>query len=378
MGNEIKILHVIAGLGTGGCETQLYKLLAHMDKQQFDHFVISLTTLGATSAQIANLGIPMTALRMPRGIPTISGLLRLKKIAAAFSPDIIQGWMYHGNLAALSVCSINNKIPICWNIRHSLHEYKKEKLFTRLTITLNKLFSKTPAHIIYNSAIAARQHEEFGFDSTRTRIIQNGFDTDYFTPDDSLRKKIRKELSIDEDAIVVGLFGRYHPLKDHDNFLNAASIVSRKYPNVVYLLAGTNVDNHNQKIISKLAGLSVRLQIRLLGERHDLVALNNAIDISVLSSSSESFPNVVGEAMSCGIPCVITAVGEAPTIVEKTGIIVPAKNPSELANGILAFIENEEKRIIFGKQARLRIIDNYNLKNVIKQYEGLYSNGKTV
>ncbi|MBG1243271.1 glycosyltransferase family 4 protein [Nostoc sp. NZL] len=372
----MKIIYIITGLSTGGAEVMLYKLLSRIDRKQFSPVVISLMDRGTWGDRIATLGIPIYTIGMKQGKPKLANIWQLIHIVRKLKPDLIQGWMYHGNLAAqFARLFIFKQVPILWNVRHSLYSLELEKPETTIIIKLCAQFSKFPKKIIYNSKNSAEQHEKSGYLIDKTCVIPNGFETDKFTPSAKARLSVRSELNTPENALLIGMIGRYHPIKDHFNFLQAAALLLKNYPNVQFVLAGNQVDWQNNILFELIHELGLLKQIHLLGERHDVPRLTAAFDIASSSSSGEAFSNVIGEAMSCGVPCVVTDVGDSAWIVSDTGKVVPPRDPEALANAWQALIDTgKEGREALGKAARARVIECFSLNSVVAQYEALYDN----
>jgi glycosyltransferase involved in cell wall biosynthesis len=263
---------------------------------------------------------------------------------------------------------------VVWNVRQSLADLTNERWLTRWVIRANAWLSARPSAIIYNSHTSARQHEAFGFAASLTRIIPNGFDTNLFHPDASARANVRRELGLGDDVVLIGLIGRYHPMKDHRMFLRAAALLAQGCPDVRFLLAGADVDAANPALATMIAESGIGDRVSLLGERDDTPRLNAALDIAGSASAwAEGFSNVVGEAMSCGVPCVVTDVGDSARIVGDTGIVVAPRDPQALANAWRRLISlGLEGRRALGARARQRVIDQFSLGAVVRQYEDLY------
>lgn len=372
----MKIIYIITGLSTGGAEVMLYKLLSRINRQRFTPVVISLMDRGTWGDRIADLGIPIYTIGMKSGTLNLINIWQMIHIVRQLKPDLIQGWMYHGNLAAQFVkLFIFRQVPVFWNIRHSLHSLELEKPRTTIIIKLCARFSHLPKKILYNSQNSSKQHEKIGYCLEKTCVIPNGFETEKFTPSTEACLSVRSELNIPENALLIGLIGRYHPIKDHFNFLQAAALLLKTYSNVQFVLVGNKVDWENQILSELIQELGLIKHIHLLGERHDVPRLTAALDIASSSSSGEGFPNVIGEAMSCGVPCVVTDVGDSAWIVGDTGKVVPPKNPEALANAWQALIDiGKESRESLGKAARARVIKCFSLDSIVAEYEALYDN----
>jgi glycosyltransferase involved in cell wall biosynthesis len=231
-----------------------------------------------------------------------------------------------------------------------------------------------PASIINNSFVSAKGHEEvLGYRSGKQIIISNGFDTDVFSPSPQARLRLRSELGLSSDALLIGLVARFHPVKDHSGFLRAARLIQLECPHVHFVLAGQGVTDTNRDLRQIVAELPVPAHAHLLGEFPDVSPLLCGLDVVVLSSASEGFPNVIGEAMSCGVPCVVTNVGDSALLVGETGFVVPARDPEALAQALrtMAQLDHAERNRL-GTLARQRIINNFSLDAIAQKYERLY------
>ncbi|OHB73513.1 MAG: hypothetical protein A2W17_09145 [Planctomycetes bacterium RBG_16_41_13] len=373
--SQIKIVFIITGLNQGGAEAMLYKLLSSIDKEKFAPVVITLLDGGIYKSKIENLGVPVYSSCMKRGRFSIIGFCLLVKLLRNLKPDLLQGWMYHGNLIAqLSSVFLKKKISVLWNIRGTHTNLSEEKFTSAVTMWLGARLSSLPVYIINNSQASALSHEQkLNYRTGKWIIIPNGFDTSLFVPSDENRLKFRSDLGLPKDAFLIGLVARYHPMKDHTNFLYAAVDILKTHPNIHFILVGTDVEPSNTELMEKINTFGLGKSFHVLGNRDDIPYLTSALDIASSSSYGEGFPNVVGEAMSCGVSCVVTKVGDADWIVGDTGIVVPPRDPVSLANGWRKLIElGQDKRLALGMMARQRIIKKFSLDDVVKKYEMLY------
>ncbi len=370
-----KILFISTGLATGGAETMLYKLLLNMDRKQFDPAVVSLIGEGAFSQPIRDLDIPVYELEL-RGGSILKSLQGLFKIIRQEQPDILQGWMYHGNIfAQLGRVLLFKPTSVIWNIRHSLYSLDYEKSGTAQIIRVLGKLSGLASKIIYNSEIGAKQHQEKGYAAQKTIVIPNGFDPQLFKASPENYLSVRQELNLAADIKLVGRICRYHPMKGHEYFLQAAGELAKDFPDLHFLLVGTNVDLENPALKNLIEELGIGDRVHLLGERKDTARLTSACDVSVSSSYfGEAFPNIIGEAMACEVPCVVTDVGDSALIVGDTGKVVPSKDSSAIAQGCreLLLMDSQAKEEL-GKKARQKVVDMYSIKAVVDQYETLYA-----
>lgn len=373
----MKIVYISTGLYTGGAENMLYKLLSKMNRERFQPSVVSLMNRGTFGERIESLGVPVYTLELKPGeIPRPNVVLKLIRTIQQIKPDLIQGWMHQGNLAAL-LCKLftSRKIPVLWGIRGTVYSLKQEKILTRLIIKSCAFLSNFCSNIIYVSHVAQKQHEALGYPkNSKSVVVPNGFETSLFSPSPDARLSFRAELGLPETTFLIGLICRYHPMKDHENFLNAAALVLKSYPEIHFILAGREVDKENNCLNALIKELGIQRQVHLLGERRDINRLTAALDIaSSASAYGEGFPNVIGEAMSCSVPCAVTDVGDSAMIVGDTGIVVPPCNSEALANAWKKLIEmGSEQRANLGKAARQRILECFSLESIVHQYESLY------
>lgn len=371
----VRVCHIITGLSMGGAEAMLLKLLEGLGPAARGSAVVSMMDRGALGSRIESLGIQIVELGMRPGVPTLAGVWRLRQAMHAIRPEVVQGWMYHGNLAALLARRFcPGRLPVVWDVQHSVYSLGAEKLMTAAAIRLGALLSSRAAAIVYPSAASARQHEVLGYERRLTRLIPNGFDTDRFRPSGTSHDAFRAQLGLATDDPVIGLVARYHPMKDHGTFLRAAALVAQERPDAHFVLAGPGVEATNMELATLIDTLGLEARVRLLGPVTDAPGLMASLDVLCSSSSSESFPNVIGEAMSTGVPCVVTDVGECARIIGETGVAVPPRNPERLAAGLLELLALPPAlRHELGTRARDRIVAEYSLHSVCRQFQSLYA-----
>jgi len=245
-----------------------------------------------------------------------------------------------------------------------------------VTIRMCALLSRFPAKIIFVSRAGQLHHEPLGYSLEKSCVIPNGIDVTEFVPSMAARLSVRSELGLPENAFLIGLVGRYHPMKDHLTFLRAAALLSRLHPEVHFVLIGRKVDRENQRLCQWIKEFGLERQTHLLGERHDMPRLAAALDVfSLTSYYGESFPNVIGEAMACAVPCVVTDVGGTAWIIGNTGRVVPPRDPGALATAWREMIHlGPEGRLASGREARSRVIERFTLQAVVARYAALYQN----
>ena len=371
----IRILFVISGLPRGGAETTLVQLLKGLDRRRFDVTVISLLGEGEVGSDIRALGVPLIALHLNRPQSSLKGLVQFIRIVRDWQPDILQGWMYHGNLLAfLGRFIAKKRTPLIFGIHNALSNWSEEKKTTRAVILLNAQLSKKADRILFPSRTSAEQHWTRGYHKLRSEIMSNGVDCDLFHPDNDDRQRFREELGIAPDTLLIGLAARFHPVKDHRGFLKAARGLVDQKKNVRFLLCGPGVHSGNEALMALITRENLHDQVLLLGSRTDMNRIYRALDLLVLSSISEAFGGVLAEAMASGTPCVSTRVGISSEILGTSGWLSEPSNPEDLLKALLSACACDDlERRDRGKAARERIVERYNVIHMVDRYDRLFT-----
>jgi glycosyltransferase involved in cell wall biosynthesis len=369
-----KIVHLITSLGLGGAENQLCQLVMHSNSTRFKHIVISMQDLGQHGSQLQQQGITVYCLNMRRSSVSIPGFFRLAKILQNEKPDILQTWLYHADLLGLLVGKFLGFQKIIWNIRCSDMQLKHYSRLTSLVIRLCSALSFLPKAVIVNSHAGQKAHQSLGYRVKNWINIPNGFKTEYFKPDLVTRSTMRESLGVHKNTLLIAMIARFDPMKDHASFLVAAKSLLRKFKDIQLLLVGAGLDNSNETLIKQITSLDLSAHIHLLGPQRDMPKILSALDLLVLPSAfGEGFPNILGEAMACGIPCVATNVGDSAIIIGDTGAIAKPSDSGNLAMAMAEILQLDKiERQRLGALARQRIIDHYHFPKIIQQYEITY------
>lgn len=364
----MQVTHIITGLNVGGAERALFSLLAGGLLDGCSNRVISLTDEGYYGPLLRDAGVPLNCLSIGGSLPGPRDIVALSRLVRRHPADIIQGWMYHGNIAATLAAQLSRNRPaLSWNVRQALDAKDEFKLSTRLVIRLGGWISKLPDAIIYNSDRASLQHESSGYHSRESVVIPNGFDACKWRPDPAARFRIKQSLKLGEQVRIIGFVGRGEAQKDLPNLFHAFARVAADIPDVVLVCVGRDLERWIPR------GMSTE-RIRFLGQRTDAERIVPAFDLLCLSSRTEGFPNVVGEAMACGVPCVTTDVGDAAAIVAETGWSAPPRDSGALAAALQAALDvGPDERRARGFAARARIKKYYSLSSVMDRYQVLYA-----
>ncbi len=366
-------LHIINGLQVGGAERSLHSLLAGGLIRQGEQHVVSLTDLGVFGPRIEALGVPVYSLGLRQGRSLPTAAIHLRSLVHRIHPDLIQGWMYHGNFAASFAQRAAPKRPLLvWNIRHSLDDLTSERFGIRLAIRVNRLLSGNPDSILYNSNRSRAQHEVFGYAGDRARVIPNGFDTRIWCPNPKARKTMRSRLRLSEQDILVGFVARFHPMKDLANLLRAIGPLMSNDKNIRLVIVGSGNERNNPALTQQYTAIPSK-NLHILGAEENVHDMYPGLDIFCLSSNSEAFPNVLGEAMACAVPCVATDVGDAGLVLGSTGKLVPSSDSDALRAALAEMIAlSPEERINAGAAGRKRIVETFSLDATVQAYRNFY------
>ncbi len=332
-----------------------------------------MSDAGTYGPILTNAGFTVISLGMKKTSLRPGPLARAVRKVREIRPDLIQGWMYHGNLvASILGIAVGERIPVLWNVRHSLYEPRNERVRTRLVLHVSRFLVSRVARVLYNCERSRVQHEMFGFDGSESLVIPNGFDSAHWRPDGVARAEFRREHCISEQALVVGHVARVHPIKDHQTFLRAAARVGSAMPNVHFVIVGRGAGTLRDRIPTAL-GASPNGRVHLLEERSDIERVLPAFDVFCLSSRAEAFPNALAEAMACGVPCVATDVGECREILGTTGAAVPAGDERAMAAAIFQLLQKDPSlRRTLGLRARERIVSRFELNDTLDAYTRVY------
>lgn len=368
-----RIVHLITDLVRGGSETILEKLLARMDRSRFANVVVSMTSRGELAAEIVKAGVPVFSLGLTPKAPNPFGFIRLARLLRAHRPHILQTWLFHADLLGIIAGKLLGVPAVVWHVRCAALDRADHPLHLWATISILAKISALPDTVVTNSAAGRLTAERWGYGAKRWELIPNGFDLDVFRPSRKARMKLRQELSVANEALLVGLVARFDPIKDHETFLQAASTLHEEMTDVHFVLVGRGVDDGNRVLGEVISGLRLHGRVHLLGERVDIPDVTASLDIATCSSYSEGFPNVLGEAMACGVPCVTTDVGDCAKILGDSGIVVPLKDSAAMAAAwkkLLSFSDGE--RVALGMKARERIASLFGITDMVRRYEALY------
>ncbi len=367
----MKILHCITGLSGDGAQRMLLRLVQGLEGQGVSNTVVSLGGPGQLAPDFEALGVPVVALGISGPASLVPGVLKLRKALDVHRPDLLQGWMYHANiLALLSQETRGVRLPVVWNIRRGLDDLAQRKAATRAAIRASAWVSPRASRIIYCSEQSREQHEGAGFSSSAATVLGNGFDTRLFAPSVERRRAFRDELGIGDEDFVVGQVGRFDLAKGHRFLFEAFGAFATRHPRARLVCIGRGVEG---AMLDAVVASDVSRRVHLLPERQKIFEVFPGFDLYCSSSVAEGFPNVVAEALCCGLPVVATDTGATRDLLGTHGVLVKPRSSEALLGGLLQVMsEPEHQRRSRGVMGRYFIEREHSVGRVVHSYGRLY------
>ncbi|WP_445001017.1 glycosyltransferase [Halomonas mongoliensis] len=375
----MRVAHIITGIGEGGAQAVLCRLCINDTRNE--HTVICMMQEARYGRLLAERGIRVVYLGMPRGKLRIGPLVRLWRLLRRERFDVVQTWMYHADLLGGLVSRLAGVPRICWGIRHSGLVPGESSRSTIAVARLCAMLSPWLPHAIVCCADnAAWMHQKLGYCGHKLHVIPNGYALDDLMPDPEGGGGLRDALGVPRNTVLIGMVGRLNVQKHHENLLDALVKLRSQGEEVRCLLVGEGVRHDMPDVARWLTSRGLENTVNALGTRTDIPAIMNALDLHVLSSAfGEGFPNVVAEAMACGTPCVTTDVGDAARIVGDIGWVVPPRDSEALAAAIGEALRErrEQPEAWLARQARAHrhIHAEYGLERMVEAYRQLWRAG---
>lgn len=365
----MKILFLIRSLEAGGAERQLVLLANGLKKRGHQVDVAVFYPGGCFEKDLKD--VPLHSLGKT-GRWDIAGFIqRLHQLVRELRPDVLHGYMGTANVLSALLKPAQNNMSVVWGVRASNMDLAEYDWLSRVFYYLESILGITANLIIANSGAAIQANENrLGF-AKKIVLSHNGIDTDSFSRDEDSGRLIREKWGIDANEVLVGMVGRIDPMKDHSTFLQAAARASVEMPQLKFVCVGGGSAKllHELKLESDTLGLGEK--VLWAGHVGDMNAVYSSLDLLSLSSAfGEGFPNVVGEAMACGVPCVVTDVGDAARVVGDCGAVVPPKSPDLLGEAMVAIARRlAAENTVLRSQVRKRVEDCFSVDQLVSRTE---------
>ena len=364
----MNIVHVISGLSNGGAEAVLYRLIKH--ERKHTHFVISLSNKDTFYQKpLEQLGVKVRTINLREFRNLVTFPFWLANYLSKNQATAVQAWMYHAALFSWLASVIHPKTKLYWSLHATTLSKRGFPLSTIILVRMLSSFSHFKvSKIVYCSNSSLNLHKSYGYANTASKLIYNGIDTGLFKP--------RPRSESENQKFTIGHVSRYHPMKDTKNLLEAASILKTKFQFELHLY-GPGYIYGNNELTELIQKYGVEKRVRLFGPKANIHLVYPEFDIFVLSSAyGESLPNVLSEAMSCGVPCVTTDVGDSNVIVGNFGWTAPISDSSSLAHRIhIAFKEFSNAPKAWAKRksnCRNRIKKMFSINEMISEYSNVW------
>lgn len=364
---RFSIVFLTRSLGYGGAERQLVALACGLHQRGHRVFVLTYYAAGPLGAALAEAGVPILALGKRHRWDLVGPLARAVRTLRQMRPDVLHGYLVDANVLATLLGPLA-RARVVWGVRASALEFAGYPWLARVLFRLSRALAKRADLIIVNSQTGAADHIAAGYPRDRVQVVPNGIDTVRFRPDRDARERMRQVWGVDAGQRVIGLVGRLDPMKDHQTFLEAAQRLIPGHAEVRFVCIGDGDPEFRAKLLDTAGRLGVTERVRWILPDLDVGAVYNAIDLLTSSSAfGEGFSNVVGEAMACGVTCVVTDVGDSAIVVGDTRLVVPPRDPVALAEAWEAALS----RIAAGghSEPRQRIEREFNLDLLVTRTE---------
>jgi glycosyltransferase involved in cell wall biosynthesis len=362
-----KIVFLIRDLNYGGAQRQLVTLVKGMDKKLFDISVVCMYSGGSLEKDLTDSNISLICLNKQGRWYIASFIWQLIKTIKNINPNVLHGYLGDANLLCIFLKLFLPSTTIIWGIRDSITDKQTLDWLQNILFNFECIFSRFADLIIVNSHAGKKHYSKQKFATEKMLVIPNGIDIQRFQPHEKACL-IRLEWGVSQDTVLIGLVGRLHPMKDYPTFFQAAKILC-KNENIRFVCVGNGFKDYTEKLHQLTEDLGISQKVIWAGGRADMCAVFNALDIVVSASAyGEGFPNVIGEAMACGIPCVVTDVGDSAWIVGDLGIVVEPQNPEALAAGCSSLMKlNLADKIALKDKARLKIVQNFSVEKLVEK-----------
>lgn len=348
-------------------QRQLLELARHLPARGWAVEVVLFYGQGELLEELRGTGVPVQVIGKSSRWDLLRFAFRLVRHLRRARPDVLYAWLPVPSMVATLVAPAVHRPRVIWGVRQSAPDLRRYDRALRVTFHLSRALSRCAHLVVCNSEAGRRDHLAAGYPSGRTVVIHNGIDTSRFRPDPLRRAAVRSSWGLEVDDCVVGVVARLDPMKGHEVLVESAALLRSRAPRLRWVLVGPGSNSAHAALTHLILDRGLQDVVRLVGGVDDVAAVYNALDLLVLPSLwGEGFPNVVGEAMACGTPAVVTDVGDSRIVVGDTGVVVMPGRPAELADAVVEMIDRltgdvEDVR----RRARLRVTEHFSTERMV-------------
>ncbi|NPV76392.1 MAG: glycosyltransferase [Anaerolineae bacterium] len=364
---KIRVAFLIRSLEFGGAERQLVALVTRMDRQRFEPLALCFYPGGEFEQEIKEAGVPLMALGKAGRWDWLRFFIRLVRKLKEIRPHIVHGYLETPNILSVLARPFLPGVRVVFGLRASDMELQHYPWAIRLPYHIQPRLARWADFCIANSDAGKAFWRSKGIPEEKIAVILNGIDTQKFSPNRSGAALLRRRWGIPVGSQVVGAVGRLDPQKGCEVFIEAASILLLEKPEVYLIWVGDGSPAYREELFRLARSFGISERLIWLGARPDVVDVYQTLDVFCSPSSyGEGFPNTLAEAMACGLPCVATAVGDAPLILGDAGFIVRRRDPQALAAALQRLLDlPPEERRQMGARSRARIVENYSMEKMV-------------
>jgi glycosyltransferase involved in cell wall biosynthesis len=369
---RLKVLHMVGADNGVAPNALLLPLLTRGARQRIENQVVHFAQGDTQFGVVRQSGIPVHEVPLSLKRFSMFAPSELRDLISKIKPDVIHAWGATAHLAAtFAAPSDKNAVPQVWSVARTTPLAPDAGWLDKQIFGLAK--PARAKRIVFSSAVAAAQYRRAGWPEATATVIAAGIDADRYKPDPAARERVRKQLELPNDAVVIGMHAPYSPEFDHATLLKAVGELIRTNQHLYCVLAGRAMQKGNAVLMAAVGGGTLGTRTRLIGEWSDVSALFNACDVVCSSATTDSARLALAMAMSCGVPCVGTGVGAQGEVLGNFGIAVEPGSPSALVRGLGRALELPfERRAFVIHEARKHIWLNYNIARSIEKLHELY------
>lgn len=363
----IVVVHIVGSLGWGGSEQQVCEIALGLNRQRF-HTIVCCTGKieGPRAKKLREHGVEVVLLPL-RMRSILRDAKRLITFVRRVGADLVHAHTANNGLWG-AIVSQYTRIPLIF----SEYGFNSARAWNHRLLEVWR--TRRASRVIVNSS-ALRQEilVRTRVNHDRVIVVPSGVQPQAFDP--ALDgQSVRVTLGIADNSVVIGTVGRLHPVKGHSYFLAAAQQVVAQCPEARFLIIGHGPDTIERRLRDQCHQLGLENYVKFIASAEEVVNFLAAMDVFVLASLSESLPISILEAMAMARPVVATRVGGVSEVVapEDTGLLVPPKDTSALAEAIVRLCQHVNIRHQMGSAGRRRLETEFTANNMIKGVEAVY------
>ena len=369
----MKIALLIRALERGGAERQLVSLAEGLANRGHHVHVLSFHADGALMPDLLETGVDVRTADKHGRWDMAGFFLRIVRALRNIQPDVLYSSMPAANIISSLVGRLSGRPGIVWRVASSEMDLARYHWFSALSYRVEARFASVPRVVIANSFAGREAIVKRGFAPERVKVVWNGIRSDVFVPNAGLGAVLQRQWGLDAGKWTIGQVARSDPKKGYEDFLDAAKMLCQRRSDVQFLCVGVDSSDYAVRLRDRAARNGIAARVTWRGLVADMVPFYNGMVIKTLSSRfGEGCPNAVGEAMSCGVPCVVTDVGDSGVMVGRTGKVVPPGSPDQLAGAWSQLLDElAADRTKIQTDTRERIIEKFSVERYVEETEAL-------